>query len=53
LGDQDSALKDLDQCLTESTKPNPLVFYLVGLLFAETGRYNDAIGEFKRAIDND
>ena len=34
LGDLDKALKDLDQCLSESTKPNPLVFYLVGLIFA-------------------
>ena len=34
LGDLDRALKDLDQCLSESTKPNPIVFYLVGLIFA-------------------
>lgn len=40
LGNSDAALKDLDQCLTESTKPNPLVFYLIGLIFAETGRYS-------------
>ena len=34
LGDLDSALKDLEQCLNESTKPNPMVFYLIGLIFA-------------------
>lgn len=53
LGDLDKALKDLDQCLSESTKPSPLVFYLVGLIFAESGRFNEALSEFKRAIDND
>ena len=53
LGDLDRALKELDQCLSESTKPNPLVFYLVGLIFAESGRFNEAVSEFKRAIDND
>ena len=53
LGDLDRALKDLDQCLSESTKPNPIVFYLVGLIFAESGRFNEAVSEFKRAIDND
>ena len=40
LGDLDSALKDFDQCLNESTKPNPLVFYLIGMVFAETGKYS-------------
>lgn len=30
-----------------------MVFYLIGLIFAETGKYADAIGEFRRAIDND
>lgn len=40
LGDSDSALKDFDQCLNESTKPNPMVFYLIGLIFAETGKYS-------------
>lgn len=30
-----------------------MVFYMIGLVFAETGRYSEAIGEFKRAIDND
>ena len=44
LGDLDAALKDFDQCLNESTKPNPLVFYLIGLIFAETGKYSEAIG---------
>ena len=44
LNDLDTALKDFDQCLNESTKPNPMVFYLIGLIFAETGRYSDAIG---------
>jgi hypothetical protein len=34
LGDTDSALKDLDQCLSDSPKPNALVFYLSGLIFA-------------------
>lgn len=43
LGDMDSALKDLDQCLSDSTKPNPLVFYLLGMVFAQTGRYSEAI----------
>jgi tetratricopeptide (TPR) repeat protein len=43
LGDMDNALKDLDQCLSDSTKPNPLVFYLVGMIFAQTGRYSEAI----------
>ena len=43
LGDLDSALKDLEQCLNESTKPMPIVFYLIGLIFSETGNYEDAI----------
>ena len=43
LGDLDSALKDLEQCLNESTKPIPIVFYLIGLIFSETGNYEDAI----------
>ena len=53
LGDLDSALKDLEQCLNESTKPIPIVFYLIGLIFSETGNYEDAIKEFTRVIDND
>lgn len=53
LGDLENGLNDLDKCLNESTKPNPLIFYLIGMIFAETGRLNDAISEFKRAIDND
>lgn len=53
LGDLDAALKDFDQCLNESTKPNALVYYLIGLIFAQTGKYSEAIVQFKRSIDND
>lgn len=43
LGDPDSAFNDLEKYLNESTKPNPLAFYLIGIIFAETGRLNEAI----------
>jgi hypothetical protein len=39
LGDLDSALNDFDKCLNESIKPTPLIFYLIGMILAETGRF--------------
>jgi tetratricopeptide (TPR) repeat protein len=53
LADPDAAFNDLEKYLNESTKPSPLALYLIGIIFAETGRLTEAIAEFRKVIEQD
>lgn len=50
-GDLQKALDDLDKCLRESIKQHSLNFYLNGLILGELGKNEEAIDEFKKALD--
>ena len=50
-GDLEKALDDLDKCLRESIKQHSLNFYLNGLILGELGKNEEAIDEFKKALD--
>lgn len=53
LADPDSAFNDIEKYLNQTTKPSPLAYYLIGMIFAETGRLSEAISEFKKVIEQD
>ena len=54
LGDPETGLTFLDKCMNESIKHSPLNLYLNGLILAQHyGRYEDAIEEFKKAINSE
>jgi tetratricopeptide (TPR) repeat protein len=51
LGDLEKALSDFDKCMAESVKQNPLNFYLNGMILGELGKNEEAIDEFKKALN--
>lgn len=51
LGDLEKALFDFDKCMAESVKQNPLNFYLNGMILGELGKNEEAIDEFKKALN--
>lgn len=54
LGEGEKALEDLDKCLADTIKHQPIHFYLNGLILAEHfGRYEQAIEEFKKALNTE
>lgn len=51
IGSAEKALEDLDKCMGDTIKHQPIHFYLNGMILAEHyGRYEEAIEEFKKAL---